>query len=87
MLRVIEETVPVQRIWLDTAEQHETPRTGFSGEPTAEVSEVLRTLFSSLVRRKGLSPEAARAQLLRTEPFQNFPDLVADLDDPSSSEE
>lgn len=33
MLRVIEETVPVQRIWLDTAENKETPRTGFEGEP------------------------------------------------------
>src|SRR6266481_601037 len=29
MLRVIEETVPVQRIWLDTAEARETPRTCF----------------------------------------------------------
>src|SRR5690606_17218822 len=27
MLRVVEETVPVQRIWLDTAENKDTPRT------------------------------------------------------------
>jgi hypothetical protein len=40
MLRVIEETVPVQRIWLDTAENKETPRTGFEGEPNAAVVEV-----------------------------------------------
>lgn len=29
MLRVIEESVPVQRIWLDTAENKDTPKTGF----------------------------------------------------------
>src|SRR5262249_45933228 len=36
MLRVIEETVPVQRIWIDTTEGRETPRTGFAEEPPAE---------------------------------------------------
>src|SRR5690606_1352107 len=46
MLRVIEETVPVQRIWLDTAEDKETPRTGFGGEPPKEVMTVARTLFN-----------------------------------------
>ena len=45
MLRVIEETVPVQRIWLDTAENKETPRTGFEGEPPAAVIEVAAVLF------------------------------------------
>jgi hypothetical protein len=34
MLRLIEETVPVQRIWLDTAEQNETPRCNFETAPS-----------------------------------------------------
>jgi hypothetical protein len=79
MLRVIEETVPVQRIWLDTAENKETPRTGFEGEPNAAVIEVASVLFKDLVERKGLSQEEARKSLLRTEPFQKFPSLVAKL--------
>lgn len=54
MLRVIEETVPVQRIWLDTAENRETPRTGFEGEPNAAVIEVASVLFNDLIERKGL---------------------------------
>lgn len=79
MLRVIEETVPVQRIWLDTAENKETPRTGFEGEPNEAVVEVARVLFDDLIERKGLSAAEARKSLLRTEPFQKYPALVAKL--------
>lgn len=79
MLRVIEETVPVQRIWLDTAENKETPRTGFEGEPPAAVIEVATVLFDDLIERKGLSEEEARKSLLRAEPFQKYPTLVAKL--------
>ncbi|MFZ2859313.1 ATP-binding protein [Acidovorax sp.] len=79
MLRVIEETVPVQRIWLDTAENKETPRTGFEGEPPDAVIEVATVLFNDLIERKGMSEEEARKSLLRTEPFQKYPTLVAKL--------
>ncbi|MDA8119214.1 MAG: ATP-binding protein [Gammaproteobacteria bacterium] len=76
MLRVVEETVPMQRMWLDTAENRETPRTGFSGEPTADVVEVLRALYNDMVGRRGMSVESAKALLMRTEPFQNYLDLI-----------
>ncbi|MNV45707.1 hypothetical protein D3C71_1375130 [compost metagenome] len=79
MLRVIEETVPIQRIWLDTAENKETPRTNFEGEPTAAVIEVATVLFNDLIERKGLSEEEARKSILRTEPFQKYPTLVTTL--------
>jgi len=76
MLRVIEETIPVQRIWLDTTEATETPRTGFAGEPPSEVLSVLSVLFRNLVVRKGIEPERAKEQLKRTDPFQAYPELV-----------
>ena len=79
MLRVIEETVPVQRIWLDTAENKETPRTGFDGEPNEAVIEVATVLFQDFIERKGLSAEEARTALSRTEPFQKYPKLIANL--------
>lgn len=79
MLRVIEETVPVQRIWLDTAEHKETPRTGFDGEPTAAVIEVATVLFEDLMERKDLTPEEARKAMLKIEPFQKYPTLVEQL--------
>lgn len=81
MLRVIEETIPVQRIWLDTAEGHETPRTGFAGEAPGEVRAVLEVMYRNLVVRKSVPPDQARLQLLRTDPFHQYPELVAALPD------
>lgn len=87
MLRVIEETVPVQRIWLDTAESRETPLNGFAADPPEEVTAVLRVMFLNLTSRKGLSVSAARDRLLHTEPFNAYPDLVAALGDDAASAE
>ena len=81
MLRILEETIPVQRIWLDTAEAKETPRTGFAEEPPAEVLKVLSTFYKNMVRRRGLSPVRARELLLRTEPFDAYPEIVRALPD------
>ena len=81
MFRIIEETIPVQRIWIDTAENRETPRTDFSGESSVEVIRILEVMYRNLVLRKGVSPEHARKQLLGCEPFHKYPDLVAALPD------
>jgi len=86
MLRVIEETIPVQRIWLDTTEAKETPSTGFEGSIPAEVKSVLDVMFRSMVNKKGLSPSVARGRLLHTEPFHNYPDLVAALSDDQATD-
>jgi hypothetical protein len=79
MLRVVEETVPVQKIWLDTAENKDVPRTGFAGAPAADVTGVLATLYKDMVERRGMSPVLARQTLSTTEPFQNYPQLIAAL--------
>lgn len=81
MLRVIQETIPVQRIWLDTTEARETPRTGFAGEPRAEIAAVLEVMYRNLVMRKGMSPDLARARLRCMEPFNNHTQLVDALPD------
>jgi len=86
MLRIIEETIPVQRIWLDTTEAKETPFSQFEGTPSNEVKSVLNVMFRNLTVKKGLSPEAAREKLMHTEPFQNYPDLVAALPDVPQNE-
>jgi hypothetical protein len=79
MLRVIEETVPVQRIWLDTAENLETPLTGFAAAAPSEILEILKTLFEDMTGRRGMSKTLAKKMLLATEPFQKFPSLVSGL--------
>ncbi|MDD3030560.1 MAG: ATP-binding protein [Alphaproteobacteria bacterium] len=86
MLRVIEETIPVQRIWLDTAEAHETPRTGFGGKPPAEIQNVLRVLFKDLVGKKGMSASLAKEYLRQTEPFQLWTDLIDELTEETLNE-
>lgn len=80
LLRLIEETVPVQRIWLDTAEDKETPRTGFAGAPVAEVIDTLSSIFNALVKFRGLSPAEARERLSRTPPFDRHLDLISTLE-------
>jgi len=79
LLRLIEETVPVQRIWLDTAEDKETPKTGFTGATDDEVMETLSSMFEALVRFRGLNPAEARERLGRTPPFDRHLDLIAAL--------
>jgi hypothetical protein len=80
LLRLIEETVPVQRIWLDTAEDKETPRTGFAGAPESEIMETLSSMFEALVKFRRLNPADARERLGRTPPFDRHLDLVSALE-------
>lgn len=86
MLRVLEETIPVQRIWLEAAESGEHAKGGFTGEPTDSVREVLDVFYRSLVGRKGMAPNMAKLQLLRTEPFDLYPELIKNLPDDISKE-
>lgn len=79
MLSVIEATVPVQKIWLDTAEHKEPPKNRYEGVPSAEVCEVVKTLFEDMVVRRNMSEEAAKRMLGSMDPFQNFPELVGTL--------
>jgi hypothetical protein len=79
LLRLIEETVPVQRIWLDTAEDKETPTTGFVGATDEEVREPLAAMFRVLVTHSRLTESEARERLLRTHPFERYPALISEL--------
>ena len=81
MLRVIEETVPVQRIWIDTAENKDTPSTGFEKVASEEVSQVLEVMYRSMRCAKGYSSASAKELLKRTEPFHAYPQLVDALPD------
>lgn len=79
LMRLIEETLPVQRIWLDTAEQRETPRNGFDVSPPEEIIETMQVVFRTLTLRRGLSAADARQALSATTPFDRYPQLIARL--------
>jgi hypothetical protein len=76
LLRIVEETVPVQRIWLDTVEKGEIQKEAFAEAATPEVEALARATLWHLVCKVGLSKSAATARLHKTEPFQNYPDLI-----------
>lgn len=78
-LRIVEETVPVQRIWLDTVEQGETQKQAFAEEPTAELIEMAQRMYAHFRSSLGFDAYAARQRLLSTEPFQNFPQVIDSL--------
>jgi hypothetical protein len=86
MLRVIEETVPVQRIWLDTTAAQEIPLNAFAAEAPEAVTEVLAEVFLGLLSR-GMDADAAREKLLRTDPFHKYPKIVASLVGPAKRED
>jgi len=75
MLRIIEDTVPVQRIWLDAVERGDVAAPVADGAEAA-IEPVMRLMFAQFVGRDGMSPADAKQRLLRTEPFQKFPHLV-----------
>lgn len=79
MLRVIEESVPIQRIWLETVESEGALETGFKGDPPAEVTEIAKGLLKSFVLSGGMSIELAREYILKTEPFNDYPDIIRTL--------
>jgi Histidine kinase-, DNA gyrase B-, and HSP90-like ATPase len=77
MLSVLESTIPVQRIWLDTVEERTTTQQ-VSDEEAERIRPMLESLYRSFIKRH-YTPEDARQRLLRTEPFQAYPQLVAQL--------
>lgn len=81
MIRVIEETVPVQKIWLNTAEGNDVPQTGFQTEAKSDLVAIMTILYRNMINRKGYSPQLAKDKLLSTEPFQMHPQLVNALPD------
>ena len=79
LFRILEETVPVQRIWFEAAETGDHLRGGVANDAEESVKEILGVLFRNLVLKKGLTSDAARQRLLNTEPFDLYPNIVNNL--------
>ena len=85
LLRLLEETVPSPLIAIDHAEKPGEQAGPFERAPAAEVREVLMEVYRVL-RAGGASPEAARERILGMEPFRDYPELVASIDDTTETE-
>lgn len=72
LLRVLEETVPVQQIRLDATEHPEQQARPLEGTPTADVEDLIRQTLVAL-RRHGMSAAQARGTGLRNGAIQPVP--------------
>ena len=78
MLRLLEATVPTQKIWLDIAEKRELPAGPFQLDPPHHVREVVEQLFVAL-KYEGVSEQRARQRLASMEPFNLYPEFIETL--------
>jgi hypothetical protein len=80
LVRLLEETVPVQQIWIDSSTDPEKHSQPFEDTPSSEVVEVMVEIYRVL-RKSGLNPEQVRNRILTMEPFQHFESLIENLSD------
>jgi hypothetical protein len=80
LLRLVEATIPVQKIWLDVAEKPEVHAAPFAFETQQQIREVVSQLYRALIA-DGVSPEMARERLMNMEPFNALPEVVAHVVD------
>jgi len=80
LLRLLEETVPVQQIWIDNSTEPEKQPQPFDGTPSEQVLEVMVEIYRAL-RKSGMTQEQSRDRILTMEPFQHFETLAKTLSD------
>lgn len=78
LLRFLEETVPVQQIWLDTAEQLTDQAIPYSAIEYGVLRADMRRVFDLLLK-SGSERQAARERIRKMEPFNRYPDLIREL--------
>lgn len=75
-LSVIEASVPVERIWLDTAERGEVSEPTTEAEVPPFLVAVARSLVAHWIVKHGLTVQQAIDRLAATDPFQNYPAIL-----------
>jgi hypothetical protein len=81
LLGLIESTVPVHRIWLDVADRPETPPPTREQLPSDDVLRIAKDLLERMIKGQGLGRAAALHRLRHTEPFDQFPEILAALEE------
>ena len=78
MLRLLEETVPVEQIWLDTAEQSHDHAPPYAGVEFAIIKADMRRVVEFL-EKSGINRATAIARLRSIEPFDRYTKLINEL--------
>jgi len=69
MLRILEETVPVEQIWLDASENPEDRVRPFQGTTSGQMRYLVEIAYGALRRNRNLNHPQAIAELLNCEEF------------------
>jgi hypothetical protein len=78
LLRLLEETVPVEQIWLDTAEQAHDHAPPYAGVEFSVIKADMRRVVEFLIKT-GINRKTAIERLRSVEPFDRYPKLINEL--------
>lgn len=78
LMRLLEETVPVEQIWLDTAEQAHDHAPPYAGVEFSVIKADMRRVVEFLVKT-GINRKTAIERLRSVEPFDRYPKLINEL--------
>lgn len=80
LLRMLEETIPLQHISIESAERPDVHPMPFEGASEKQIRDVIAQTYDAL-RSAGHSAAEAKAKLQTLWPFELFPSLVASIED------
>jgi hypothetical protein len=70
LLRIVEETVPVQRIWIDSAENQDGAAQPFAGENSITLRKLILLCHEALTEHAGVSSSASWDEMAESDGFQ-----------------
>ena len=79
IFRIIEETVPIQQIWLDVAEQKESYTRPFESSPK-EVIRILKRTYLAIKETSDVSHREAIDLIGNMYAFRDYPALIEEID-------
>jgi hypothetical protein len=80
LLRLLQETIPLQHISIASTEKPDSQPEPFDGATEAQVREAMEPLYN-LFRSSGCTPAESKARLSAHSPFDLFPAIIATLDE------
>jgi hypothetical protein len=79
LFRLIEETLPLPMIIINESENLDSQNLPFEGKSLSDMVSMIIDLYHELVRQ-GYTTEDAVLEILRTEPFNHYPELAEQID-------
>ena len=79
LIRLIEENIPTKSIFIKETEESELQGKPYEGTNQDDIKMLMKSIFDSLIEQ-GKTGEEAKAVIINLEPFNHFPEHIANLD-------